>query len=77
MDAVISSVAALSILINQGIGDTIRVSLTPDKASSRTEEVKVRCDISDSSYGIDAYNEGHIENSIFVDIDHDLAKRSY
>ena len=32
-----------------------------------------RCDISDSSYGIDAYNEGHIENSIFVDIDHDLA----
>jgi thiosulfate/3-mercaptopyruvate sulfurtransferase len=33
-----------------------------------------RCDISDSSYGIDAYNEGHIENSIFVDIDHDLAR---
>jgi len=32
-----------------------------------------RCDISDSSYGIDAYNEGHIENAIFVDIDHDLA----
>ena len=24
-----------------------------------------RCDISDSSYGINAYNEGHIENSIF------------
>ena len=32
-----------------------------------------RCDISDSSYGINAYNEGHIENSIFVDVDHDLA----
>ena len=32
-----------------------------------------RCDISDSSYGLEAYNEGHIENSIFVDIDHDLA----
>ena len=32
-----------------------------------------RCDISDSSYGIEAYNEGHIENSIFIDIDHDLA----
>ena len=32
-----------------------------------------RCDISDSSYGINAYNEGHIENAIFVDIDHDLA----
>jgi thiosulfate/3-mercaptopyruvate sulfurtransferase len=32
-----------------------------------------RCDIGDSSYGIEAYNEGHIENSIFIDIDHDLA----
>ena len=32
-----------------------------------------RCDISDSSYGIEAYNEGHIENSIFIDIDNDLA----
>ena len=32
-----------------------------------------RCDISDSSYGVDAYNEGHIENSIFIDIDNDLA----
>ena len=32
-----------------------------------------RCDISDSSYGIDAYNDGHIENSIFIDVDHDLA----
>ena len=32
-----------------------------------------RCDISDSSYGVNAYNEGHIENSIFVDVDHDLA----
>ena len=30
-EAMVSSVAALSILINQGIGDTIRVSLTPDK----------------------------------------------
>jgi thiosulfate/3-mercaptopyruvate sulfurtransferase len=32
-----------------------------------------RCDISNSSYGIDAYNDGHIENSIFIDVDHDLA----
>ena len=32
-----------------------------------------RCDISDSSYGVNAYNEGHIENAIFVDVDHDLA----
>ena len=27
----------------------------------------------DSAYGIQAYTEGHIPNSIFVDIDSDLA----
>tara|TARA_B100000902_G_C27106409_1_gene811376 strand:- start:88 stop:942 length:855 start_codon:yes stop_codon:yes gene_type:complete len=32
-----------------------------------------RCDIKDRGYGIDSYTEGHIENSIFVDIDTDLA----
>ena len=36
----ISSAAALSGLLQQGIGDTIRVSLTPTPESSRTEEVK-------------------------------------
>jgi (E)-4-hydroxy-3-methylbut-2-enyl-diphosphate synthase len=40
-EAVVSSVAALSILLNQGIGDTIRVSLTPDKMGVRTKEVEV------------------------------------
>ena len=32
-----------------------------------------RCDIKDSGYGIDSYTEGHIENSIFIDVDTDLA----
>ena len=32
-----------------------------------------RCDIKDTSYGIDAYNDGHIPNSIFIDIDNDMA----
>jgi thiosulfate/3-mercaptopyruvate sulfurtransferase len=32
-----------------------------------------RCDVKDSAYGIQAYTEGHIPNSIFVDIDSDLA----
>tara|TARA_B100001113_G_C21120516_1_gene627197 strand:+ start:88 stop:942 length:855 start_codon:yes stop_codon:yes gene_type:complete len=32
-----------------------------------------RCDIKDKGYGIDSYTEGHIENSIFVDVDTDLA----
>jgi (E)-4-hydroxy-3-methylbut-2-enyl-diphosphate synthase len=36
-----ASSAALSLLLTQGIGDTIRVSLTPVPGSSRTEEVIV------------------------------------
>ena len=32
-----------------------------------------RCDIKDTSYGLEAYNEGHIPGAIFVDIDNDLA----
>lgn len=38
---VIASSAALAILLNQGIGDTIRVSLTPEPGASREREVKV------------------------------------
>lgn len=37
----VSSSAALSILLQQGIGDTIRVSLTPQPGASRTEEVRL------------------------------------
>lgn len=38
---IISSTAALSILLSEGIGDTIRVSLTPKPEGDRTEEVQV------------------------------------
>ena len=38
---VVASTAALSVLLQQGIGDTIRVSLTPEPNQARTEEVKV------------------------------------
>ncbi len=38
---VIASTAALAILLDQGIGDTIRVSLTPEPGASRTREVKI------------------------------------
>ena len=38
---IISSTAGLSILLNEGIGDTIRVSLTPAPGGDRTEEVEV------------------------------------
>ena len=53
-DAIISSVSALSILISRGIGDTIRVSLTPDSQESRSEEVRV-CQQILSSLGIRNY----------------------
>ncbi len=38
---VIASTAGLSILLQEGIGDTIRVSLTPKPGGDRTEEVRV------------------------------------
>lgn len=41
----VASTAALSILLQQGIGDTIRVSLTPQPGESRTQEVVVASEI--------------------------------
>ncbi|HEY1462557.1 MAG TPA: flavodoxin-dependent (E)-4-hydroxy-3-methylbut-2-enyl-diphosphate synthase [Terriglobales bacterium] len=38
---VVASSAALSVLLQEGIGDTIRVSLTPAPGGDRTEEVRV------------------------------------
>jgi (E)-4-hydroxy-3-methylbut-2-enyl-diphosphate synthase len=38
---IITSTAGLSILLQRGIGDTIRVSLTPEPGGDRTEEVQV------------------------------------
>ncbi len=38
---IIGSTAALAILLQRGIGDTIRVSLTPDPGGDRTEEVQI------------------------------------
>ena len=38
---IVASTAALAILLQQGIGDTIRISLTPEPGASRTQEVTV------------------------------------
>ena len=38
---VVASSAALGILLQQGIGDTIRISLTPEPGGDRTREVRV------------------------------------
>jgi (E)-4-hydroxy-3-methylbut-2-enyl-diphosphate synthase len=42
---IVASTAALSILLQKGIGDTIRVSLTPEPNESRTKEVVVAQEI--------------------------------
>ena len=42
---IVASTAALSILLQQGIGDTIRISLTPEPGQSRTAEVIVAQEI--------------------------------
>ncbi len=39
------SAAALAIILNEGIGDTIRVSLTPRPGGDRREEVYAACEI--------------------------------
>ena len=38
---IVASAAAMGILLQQGIGDTIRISLTPEPAGDRTREVQV------------------------------------
>ncbi len=38
---IVASSAAMAILLQQGIGDTIRVSLTPEPGGDRTREVQV------------------------------------
>ncbi|MBS0575747.1 MAG: flavodoxin-dependent (E)-4-hydroxy-3-methylbut-2-enyl-diphosphate synthase [Proteobacteria bacterium] len=38
---IVASTAALAVLLQQGIGDTIRISLTPEPGGARTQEVVV------------------------------------
>ena len=42
---IVASTAALAVLLQEGIGDTIRVSLTPSPGAPRTEEVVVAQEI--------------------------------
>jgi (E)-4-hydroxy-3-methylbut-2-enyl-diphosphate synthase len=41
MKGIVASSAGLSLLLAEGIGDTIRVSITPEPGGDRTEEVAV------------------------------------
>lgn len=42
---IVASASALSVLMQQGIGDTIRISLTPEPGAARTQEVIVAQEI--------------------------------
>ena len=52
---IVASTAALSLLLQEGIGDTIRVSLTPQPGEARTQEVLVALEIL-QSLGLRSFN---------------------
>jgi len=51
----VASATAISVLLQEGIGDTIRVSLTPQPGESRTQEVAVALEIL-QSLGLRSFN---------------------
>ena len=51
----VASTAALAVLLQEGIGDTIRVSLTPQPGEARTQEVAVALEII-QALGLRAFN---------------------
>ncbi|HVQ02394.1 MAG TPA: flavodoxin-dependent (E)-4-hydroxy-3-methylbut-2-enyl-diphosphate synthase [Burkholderiaceae bacterium] len=51
----VASTAALSLLLQEGIGDTIRVSLTPQPGESRTQEVLIALEVL-QSLGLRSFN---------------------
>jgi (E)-4-hydroxy-3-methylbut-2-enyl-diphosphate synthase len=51
----VASAAALSVLLQEGIGDTIRVSLTPQPGEARTQEVVVALEML-QALGLRAFN---------------------
>jgi (E)-4-hydroxy-3-methylbut-2-enyl-diphosphate synthase len=52
---IVASTAALAVLLQEGIGDTIRVSLTPEPGGDRTREVQVAQEIL-QSMGLRAFS---------------------
>jgi (E)-4-hydroxy-3-methylbut-2-enyl-diphosphate synthase len=55
MKGIVASTAGLAILLQEGIGDTIRVSLTPRPGGDRTEEVQVAQQVL-QSLGLRSFN---------------------
>lgn len=76
---VVASTAALAVLLNEGIGDTIRVSLTPQPGALREREVHVAQDIL-QSLGLRAFAPrvtacpgcGRTTSSLFQELARDI-----
>jgi (E)-4-hydroxy-3-methylbut-2-enyl-diphosphate synthase len=52
---IVASTAALAVLLQEGVGDTIRISLTPEPGGSRSQEVQVAQEIL-QSMGLRSFN---------------------
>jgi (E)-4-hydroxy-3-methylbut-2-enyl-diphosphate synthase len=78
---VVSSAASLAVLLQEGIGDTIRVSLTPAPGGDRAEEVRVCQDIL-QSLGIRSFSPqvtacpgcGRTTSTLFQEMASDIQK---
>ena len=76
---IVSSTAALAVLLQDGIGDTIRVSLTPAPGGDRTEEVRTCQDVL-QSLGIRSFSPhvtacpgcGRTTSTVFQELAHDI-----
>jgi (E)-4-hydroxy-3-methylbut-2-enyl-diphosphate synthase len=76
---IVASTAALSVLLQQGIGDTIRISLTPEPGGDRTKEVTVAQEIL-QSLGLRAFTPqvtacpgcGRTTSSVFQELAQDI-----
>src|SRR5437870_6715099 len=78
---IVASAAALSVLLQEGIGDTIRVSLTPAPGGDRTEEVRACQDVL-QSLGIRTFSPrvtacpgcGRTTSTVFQEMAGDMQK---
>ena len=78
---IVASSAALAVLLQEGIGDTIRISLTPEPGASRSEEVIVAQEIL-QSLGLRAFTPqviacpgcGRTSSSFFQELAQDIQR---
>jgi (E)-4-hydroxy-3-methylbut-2-enyl-diphosphate synthase len=78
---IVASTAALAVLLQEGIGDTIRVSLTPEPGGDRTREVQVAQEIL-QTMGLRSFSPmvsacpgcGRTTSSVFQELAQDIEK---